>query len=284
MSAHEHNRTAHLIQSTTTDVIVVGAGPSGVASALALKDAGVRALVLDRADQVAAAWRGRYDRLRLNTSRPLSHLPDRPFAKGTPMFPTRDQLIAHIEHHAVGGGLELRFGTTVEQIVRDDGGWRVRTSNGELHAGQVIVATGYENEPVISDWPGRDAHPGTASALIAVPQPAAVSRRSRARRRTRQLRDGNRARSRARQGGQGLAGGAHAAQHPPARGPRRHPRRHDRRGDAPSPHTGRRCARALRAPDEPRRSQRVRPAGPRRQGRSPGCAVSASRPRSSIPS
>ena len=53
MGAHEHNRTAHLIQSTTTDVIVVGAGPSGVASALALKDAGVRALVLDRADQVS---------------------------------------------------------------------------------------------------------------------------------------------------------------------------------------------------------------------------------------
>ena len=195
MSAHEHNRTADLIQATTTDVIVVGAAPSGVASALALKDAGVRALVLDRADQVAAAWRGRYDRLRLNTSRPLSHLPDRPFAKGTPMFPTRDPLIGHIEHHAAGGGLELRRGTTVEQIVRDDGGWRVRTSNGELHAGQVIVATGYGNEPVIPDWPGRHAHTRTASALIAVPQPAAVSRRSRARRRTRQLRDGNRARS-----------------------------------------------------------------------------------------
>ncbi len=53
MGAHEHNRTADLIQSTTADVIVVGAGPPGVASALALKYAGVSALVPDRADQVS---------------------------------------------------------------------------------------------------------------------------------------------------------------------------------------------------------------------------------------
>jgi NADPH-dependent 2,4-dienoyl-CoA reductase/sulfur reductase-like enzyme len=152
VTAREHDGTA--------DVIVVGAGPSGVASALALKDAGVRALVLDRADQVAEAWRGRYDRLRLNTSRRLSHLPDRPFAEGTPMFPTRDQLVGHIEQCAAEDGLELRFGTTVEEVARDDSGWRVSTTNADLHAVQVIIATGYENQPMIPDWPGCDAYPG----------------------------------------------------------------------------------------------------------------------------
>jgi 2-polyprenyl-6-methoxyphenol hydroxylase-like FAD-dependent oxidoreductase len=51
-------------------VIVVGARPSGIASALALKDAGLRALVLDRADQVAGAWRGRYDSASRRAGRP----------------------------------------------------------------------------------------------------------------------------------------------------------------------------------------------------------------------
>ena len=37
-----------------SDVLVVGAGPSGVASALALKDLGVRSPVLDRADSIRA--------------------------------------------------------------------------------------------------------------------------------------------------------------------------------------------------------------------------------------
>ena len=125
-----------------SDVLIVGAGPSGVASALALKDVGVRSLVLDRAEQVAAAWRGRYDRLRLNTARPLSHLPGRTFAKGTSMCPTRDELIAHIEAHAAEDGLRFRLGTRVDKIARGDGAWLARTEGGDLTAPEVIVATG----------------------------------------------------------------------------------------------------------------------------------------------
>src|SRR6187431_748601 len=82
------------------DAVVIGAGGAGLSAALALKDLGVRPLVLERSDNVAASWRGRYDRLRLNSARRFSHLPDRPFAKGTPTFPTRDQLIAHLEQHS----------------------------------------------------------------------------------------------------------------------------------------------------------------------------------------
>jgi cation diffusion facilitator CzcD-associated flavoprotein CzcO len=145
---------------TELQVIVVGAGPAGVATALALKDVGLRPLVLDQADEVASSWRGRYDRLRLNTCRPFSHLPDRPFPKGTPMFPTRDQLIEHVERHAHEDGIELRLATRVDRVGRDDGGWMVRTSAGELPARHVVVATGYENDPVIPAWSGRDEFEG----------------------------------------------------------------------------------------------------------------------------
>ena len=141
-------------------VVVVGAGPSGIAVALALKDAGVRPLVLDKAEQVAASWRGRYERLRLNTWRPFSHLPDRRFPKGTPTFPTRDQLIEHLDRHAREDGIELRLGTRVDRIDRSDGGWRLGTSAGPLDARQVVVATGYENAPFVPEWPGRDSFHG----------------------------------------------------------------------------------------------------------------------------
>jgi len=143
-----------------SDVIIVGAGPCGVASALALKDVGIRSLVLDRADDVASAWRARYDRLRLNTARPLSHLPGRPFAKGTPMFPTRDDVIRHVSVHAAEEGLEFRFETQVEKIESDADAWAIRTGTGVLRAPQVIVATGYQNEPVTPGWPGRDGFEG----------------------------------------------------------------------------------------------------------------------------
>jgi cation diffusion facilitator CzcD-associated flavoprotein CzcO len=141
-------------------VAVVGAGPAGVAAAVALKDRRLRPLLLDQADEVASTWRARYDRLRLNTCRPYSHLPGRRFAKGTPMFPSRDQLVEHLDHHAREDGIDLQLGTNVDRIERSNGGWALRTSAGEVRVPQVIVSTGYESEPVVPDWRGRDLFEG----------------------------------------------------------------------------------------------------------------------------
>ncbi len=139
----------------TTDVAVVGAGSSGIAAALALKDRGITSLVIDRADSVGSAWRTRYDRLRLNTGRQFSHLPGRKFPKGTGVHPSRDEVIAHLERHAAEDGIERRLGTTVTRIDQAGGGWSLSTSDGAIDARQVIVATGHEDAPHVPDWPGR---------------------------------------------------------------------------------------------------------------------------------
>jgi cation diffusion facilitator CzcD-associated flavoprotein CzcO len=144
-------------------VAVIGAGPAGVAAALSLTDHGLHPLLIDKAGEVGSAWRGRYDRLKLNTGRPFSHLPNRKYPKGTPMFPSRDEVVAHLERHAGEPGIELLLGTAVERLDRDGPGWRLTTSRGDLSARQVVVATGHENIPVVPDWPGRD---GFAAELL----------------------------------------------------------------------------------------------------------------------
>src|SRR3954447_16844292 len=105
---------------TSHQVAIIGAGTSGVSAAVALADRGVKPLLLDRADQVGSSWRSRYDRLRLNTGRQFSHLPDRPYPTGTPTFPTRDQVVDHIERHANEDGIALRLGCTAERVDRSD--------------------------------------------------------------------------------------------------------------------------------------------------------------------
>jgi len=89
------------------------------------------------------------------------------------MFPSRDQLVEHLERHAAEDGIELKLGTRVERIDRRDGGWALETSAGELRAPQVITATGYEQEPIIPDWSGRDAFKGELihSAQYRNPEP-----------------------------------------------------------------------------------------------------------------
>jgi cation diffusion facilitator CzcD-associated flavoprotein CzcO len=142
------------------DVVVIGAGQAGIATALALKDRGVAALVIDEADQVASRWQTRYDRLRLNSSRPTSHLPGRRYPKGTPMFPTRDQVVEHIQRQARDAGLELLLGTQARRLARRNGDWTVETGTGEIDSRQVVLATGYENEPLVPDWEGRESFAG----------------------------------------------------------------------------------------------------------------------------
>jgi hypothetical protein len=141
-------------------VVVVGAGSAGIAAAVALKDRGLGPVVVDQADEVASSWRTRYDRLRLNTCRPFSHVPGRRFPRGTPLFASRDEIVEHLDRHAREDGIDLRLRTRVERLDRSNGGWALDTSEGELRAPQVIVSTGYEQEPVIPDWPGRERFGG----------------------------------------------------------------------------------------------------------------------------
>jgi putative flavoprotein involved in K+ transport len=142
-------------------VIVVGAGAAGLASAAELRRKGIPALVIERTDAIAASWRERYERLRLNSSRPFSKLPGQRFARGTRIFPSRYDVVRYLERYAQDNSLEVRVGTALERIERDGSDWIVRTSRGDLRTDQVIVASGYSHTHYIPDWPGRDRFGGS---------------------------------------------------------------------------------------------------------------------------
>ena len=145
---------------TQRPVVVIGAGPAGLASAAELRRRGVPVIVLERAEAVAASWRGRYDRLRLNSSRWLSQLPGMRWPRGTGVFPGRDDVVRYLEAYAERGGVEVRVNTLVDRIDRDPEGWTVRTPSGDVAASQVIVAAGYDHTPDIPAWPGRESYRG----------------------------------------------------------------------------------------------------------------------------
>ena len=141
---------------------MIGAGPAGLATAAVLKRNGVPAVVLEKTDDVAASWRKHYDRLHLHTVRWLSNLPGYRFSTDHGRWVSRDGVIRYLEGYVQHHQLDVRTGTEVRRLDRDvaSGEWVLDTSGGELRAGAVVVATGYNHTPVLPDWPGADSFEG----------------------------------------------------------------------------------------------------------------------------
>jgi putative flavoprotein involved in K+ transport len=139
------------------DLVVVGAGSAGLATAALLRREGLEPLVLEAGAEPGAAWRERYDRLRLHTPRLLSGLPGLRIPRRYGRWVRRDDLLEYLHEYAARHGIEARTGVRVERI---DPRWLLTTSAGSIEADTVIVATGYNGAPFIPDWPGRDTFGG----------------------------------------------------------------------------------------------------------------------------
>ena len=144
----------------TRAIVVIGAGSAGLATAALLGRRGLEPLVLEAGPEPGAAWRERYDRLRLHTPRLLSGLPGRRIPRRYGRWVRRDDLIAYLREYAEAERIEIRTGVRVERIEPDGGAWRLETGAGPVRAGSVVVATGYNAAPAVPDWPGREDFPG----------------------------------------------------------------------------------------------------------------------------
>jgi len=150
---------------TQVEVVVVGAGPGGLAVAAALGAKGIDTLVVDRSPHVASAWRRHYDRLHLHTPRRWSGLPGYPIPRRFGRWVARDDVVRYLEAYAEHHRLRLRLGSAVTRVDRagDTGGrrWVVHLDDATtVQAAHVVVATGYAHTPVTPDWPGLDGFTG----------------------------------------------------------------------------------------------------------------------------
>ncbi|MEE4238873.1 MAG: NAD(P)/FAD-dependent oxidoreductase [Anderseniella sp.] len=138
----------------TEDVVIIGAGASGLSTADALRRLGICPLILERSRKVAASWRTRHPQLRLNTHRWLSGLRGMPVPRSAGAFASRDGIIDYLERYAEATSARICFGCEVAGIHRHGDHWQLKTSEGRIHARHVVIATGRERKPSVPEWPG----------------------------------------------------------------------------------------------------------------------------------
>src|SRR6266498_3316070 len=108
-------------------VIVIGAGPAGLAVGACLRQAGISCIILEQSDKVGSVWHRHYDRLHLHTDKKNSELPFLPYPKNYPRYPSRTQVIDYLESYAEKFDLDIRFHQQVISARSERDEWKVPT-------------------------------------------------------------------------------------------------------------------------------------------------------------
>jgi putative flavoprotein involved in K+ transport len=134
------------------DVVVVGGGQAGLAIGYFLARQGSDFTILEAEGEPAAAWRGRWDSLRLFTPARYSGLPGLPFTGEADSYPTRDEVVAYLTDYARHFELPVEFDSRVRSIRTTDGSYLVELDDRTYEAGQVVVATGPFQVPFVPSF------------------------------------------------------------------------------------------------------------------------------------
>jgi thioredoxin reductase (NADPH) len=141
------------------DVAIVGAGPCGLAAAIAMKRAGLSAVVFDRSCVVSGIYSYPTFMTFFSTAEKLS-IGGVPFVVATEK-PTRRDALAYYRMIVKYFDLTIRQYENVETVQRCDGRFvlQTRCRSGEVRqtdAGAVVIATGYFGHPNRLNVPGED--------------------------------------------------------------------------------------------------------------------------------
>lgn len=155
------------------DILVIGAGPAGLAASACLRHEGVSHVVVEREAAVASAWRRHYDRLHLHTTKTYSALPLTPWPRDVPRYPSREQTVQYLEAYAQQHQVKPRLGIQVHAVRRAGEGFVVDTSEGTKTPRVVVMATGYNGRPTLPAFAGLDDFRGMTLHASRYRNPAA---------------------------------------------------------------------------------------------------------------
>ena len=124
------------------DVVIVGGGQAGLAIGYLLARQGRQFTILDAADTPAAAWRTRWDSLKLFTPVRYDSLPGRAFPGDPDTYPGRDDVVAYLTDYARDFELPVELNSPVRAVRRGDHVHRVELDDRTYEADHVVVATG----------------------------------------------------------------------------------------------------------------------------------------------
>jgi len=134
------------------EVVVIGAGQSGLSVGYHLARRGVPFVILDANSRVGDQWRRRWDSLRLFTPGRFDGLPGMPFPAPRQAFPTKDEMADYLEAYAKRFALPVENDVRVERLSRDGDHYVVEAGDRRFVARHVVVAMASYQKPRIPSF------------------------------------------------------------------------------------------------------------------------------------
>ncbi|XP_047309322.1 probable indole-3-pyruvate monooxygenase YUCCA10 [Impatiens glandulifera] len=150
-------------------VIIVGAGPSGLAMAACLNFLSIPNVILEREDCFAPLWQKKtYDRLKLHLAKPFCELPHMPFPKSYPTFVPKNQFVQYLDDYVNHFGITPRYNRFVElaNYVEETKKWNINARNinseevEEYSCDFLVVASGETSDSFIPNVEGLETFTG----------------------------------------------------------------------------------------------------------------------------
>jgi indole-3-pyruvate monooxygenase len=152
-------------------VLIVGAGPAGLATAACLTQFSIPYVIVEREDCSASLWRNRaYDRLKLHLAKEFCELPHMSYPVDAPTYIPKALFVKYLDEYIMRFNIQPKYLISVESSTYDNDNkcWSivardmVESTTMNFSAKFLVVASGEnsaENIPVI---PGLDSFPGEA--------------------------------------------------------------------------------------------------------------------------
>lgn len=134
------------------EVVIIGAGQCGLSAGRLLQKKGRDFVILEKEQQIGNNWRKRYDSLSLFTPASLSALPDLQMAISPKTRPNKHQMADYFDRYVDHFELPVAVNAEVQEISKEDGLFRIKTSRETYTADRIIHAAGYSEKAYVPDW------------------------------------------------------------------------------------------------------------------------------------
>lgn len=143
------------------DVLVIGAGQAGLATAFHLRKRGLPFVLLEAEREPGGSWPSYYDSLRLFSPASYSSLPGLPFPGDPAHYPTRDEVVAYLRGYARRFDFPIIGSTAVRSIHRTERVFVAECGEGRVFTARaVVVAAGSFRVPHVPVIEGQDQFGG----------------------------------------------------------------------------------------------------------------------------